>query len=158
MNRRDVATWLSGPREALGAQGIDLGYRGERLGLPETGVGSVSGYGRRLGAIFIDWIACSLVAHLIFRDSPYGSQGSGLYSLAVFFVVVSVFTLLGGASFGQRILGIRVITLTGKGYIDPLRAMLRTFLICIVIPAVIWDRDGRGLHDRAARTVVVKAR
>jgi len=35
---------------------------------------------------------------------------------------------------------------------------LRTLLICLVIPAVIWDRDGRGLQDRAAGTVVVKAR
>jgi uncharacterized RDD family membrane protein YckC len=27
-----------------------------------------------------------------------------------------------------------------------------------VIPATIWDRDGRGLHDKAAGTVVVRAR
>jgi uncharacterized RDD family membrane protein YckC len=26
------------------------------------------------------------------------------------------------------------------------------------VPALIWDRDGRGLHDRAAGTVLVHAR
>ncbi len=71
--------------------------------------------------------------------------------------VRAALTMLGGASFGQRILGIRVIAL-GKPYVNPWRALLRTLLICLVIPAVIWDRDGRGLQDRAAGTVVVKAR
>ena len=160
MDRRDVATWLSGPREALAGQGIDLGYRGERLGLPESGVGSVAGVGRRLGAIFIDWLACLLVARLFFREFTVhpGDVRLGFATLAIFFVMKSAFTLLGGSSFGQRLFGIRVISLTGKPYVDPLRSMLRTLLICLVVPAVIWDRDGRGLHDRAARTVDVRSR
>jgi len=157
MNRRDVSTWISGPREALESQGYELGYRGERLGLPEAGVGSVASYGRRVGALFIDWIASAIVAQLIFPQYPYGSQSSALATLGVFFVVKTVFTILGGASFAQRLLGIRVSSLRSP-YVDPLRATLRTFLICLVIPAAIWDRDGRGLHDRAARTVVLKAR
>ncbi len=157
MDRRDVATWVSGPRAALDAAGIDLGYRGERLGLPPDGVGSVAGAGRRIGALFIDWLASALVAHLLFPQFPYGSQGSGLVTLAVFFVMKSVFTMFGGASFGQRILGIQVIV-AGKPYVNPWRSLLRTLLICLVVPAAIWDRDGRGLQDRAAGTVVVKAR
>jgi uncharacterized RDD family membrane protein YckC len=28
----------------------------------------------------------------------------------------------------------------------------------LVIPAVIWDRDGRGMHDRLLGTVVVRTR
>ncbi len=157
MDRRDVATWVSGPRAALDAAGIDIGYRGERLGLPPEGVGSVAGYGRRFGALFIDWIASALVAHLLFPQFSYGTQQSGVATLIVFFIMKSALTMLGGASFGQRILGIRVIAL-GKPYVNPWRALLRTLLICLVIPAVIWDRDGRGLQARAAGTVVVKAR
>ena len=38
------------------------------------------------------------------------------------------------------------------------RAALRTLLLCLLIPALIWDRAGRGLHDKAAGTVVVRAR
>jgi len=157
MDRRDIGSWVSGPRAALEASGIDLGYRGERLGLPEYGIGSVAGFGRRVVALFIDWITSALVATLIFPQWPYGSQESALATLCVFFVVKSIFTMLGGASFGQRIMGIRVLPL-GRAYTNPPRALLRTFLICLVVPAVIWDRDGRGLDDKATGTVVVNTR
>ena len=33
---------------------------------------------------------------------------------------------------------------------------LRTLLLCLVVPAAIWDGDGRGLHDKAAGTAVVR--
>lgn len=157
MDRRDVATWLSGPREALELQGIEVGYRGQRLGLPESGVGAVAGVGQRVGALFVDWIASALVAQLLFPQFPYGTQGSGFTTLGVFFVMKSLLTFVGGASFGQRIFGTRVISMR-KPFVDPARAMLRTLLICLVVPAVIWDRDGRGLQDRAAGTVEVRTR
>ena len=157
MDRRDVATGVSGPRAALDAAGIDLGYRGERLGLPEDGVGSITGFGRRLGALMIDWLASALVALLLFPQFVYGSEQSGFATLGVFFVMKSIFTLLGGASFGQRLLGIRVISLD-KGYVNLWRAPVRTALICLLVPAVIWDRDGRGLQDRLTNTVVVRSR
>jgi len=35
-------------------------------------------------------------------------------------------------------------------------ALVRTLLLGLVIPAVVTDDDGRGLHDRAAGTVVVR--
>jgi len=35
---------------------------------------------------------------------------------------------------------------------------MRTLLLAIVIPAVVTDRDGRGLHDRAVNTVLIRAR
>ncbi len=157
MQRRDVATWISGPRDALGQAGVDLGYRGQQLGLPQTGPGSVAGSGRRAVALFIDWTCCAILAQLLLPQFRYGSQGSALVTLAVFAVVKLLFTCLGGASFGQRSLGIRVAPLH-RPTVDPLRAVLRTVLLCLVIPAAIWDRDGRGLHDRAAGTVVIRTR
>ncbi|MGX1157392.1 hypothetical protein RKD39_004970 [Streptomyces albogriseolus] len=39
---------------------------------------------------------------------------------------------------------------------QPLRGLLRSVLLCLAIPALVWDRDGRGLHDRLARTVEVR--
>ena len=66
-------------------------------------------------------------------------------------------TWLAGASFGQRLLGLRVVRLDGS----PLglwRSVVRTALLCLAIPALIWDRDGRGLHDKAVGSVVVRAR
>jgi hypothetical protein len=44
----------------------------------------------------------------------------------------------------------------GGGSLDPIRALLRTVLILLVIPAVIYNRDQRGLHDLAVDSVVVR--
>jgi uncharacterized RDD family membrane protein YckC len=29
-------------------------------------------------------------------------------------------------------------------------------LLMLLVPALIWDRDRRGLHDRIAQTVVIR--
>ena len=75
--------------------------------------------------------------------------------LIIFFVEVAVLTALMGSSFGQRIMGIRIVSVT-HGRLDPLRAVLRTLLLCLVVPPLIFDRDQRGLHDRAAGSVAVR--
>ena len=36
-----------------------------------------------------------------------------------------------------------------------LRAAVRTALMLLVLPAVVWNRDGQPLHDAAAGTAVV---
>jgi hypothetical protein len=41
--------------------------------------------------------------------------------------------------------------------VNPWRAVVRTALLLILIPALIVDRDGRGLHDRLTDTVVINA-
>jgi uncharacterized RDD family membrane protein YckC len=56
---------------------------------------------------------------------------------------------------GKRLLGLRVLALDTGG-VSPWRAVLRTVLLFLAIPALIWDRDGRGLHDRLAGTVEVR--
>ncbi len=38
------------------------------------------------------------------------------------------------------------------------QALTRTVLLCLFVPAVIWDRDGRGLHDKVPNTVVIRSR
>ena len=64
-----------------------------------------------------------------------------------------------GSTFGMRLLGLRVLALGQPGQLPAAwRVLVRTVLLCLVIPAAIWDRDGRGLHDKAAGTVVVRAR
>ena len=40
----------------------------------------------------------------------------------------------------------------------PLRALVRTALLCLVIPAVVWGPDGRGLHDVVAGTTITRIR
>ena len=43
------------------------------------------------------------------------------------------------------------------GIIGPGWALLRTLILLTVIPPLLTDRDLRGLHDRAADTIVIRA-
>jgi uncharacterized RDD family membrane protein YckC len=118
--------------------------------------GEVSGLGRRLAALCIDWLVAIGISLLLFRDVAYGSLESSVAILLIFAAEVILLTWLTGSSFGQRILGIQVVRLDGTR-LDLGRVVLRTVLICLVIPAVVMDSHGRGLHDRAVGSVVVPA-
>ncbi|MEU0780361.1 RDD family protein [Streptomyces sp. NPDC006173] len=153
-NRQAIGSWLSGPRAAAEDAGVDFGYRGEQLGLPEQGPGSIARPGRRLGALVVDWGLCLLIAYGLLTHGY--DQATGNWALLVFFVLglLTVGTL--GFTPGKRLFGLRVVP-EGGGRLNPLRVLLRTALLCVAVPALIWDRDGRGLHDRLARTVEVRA-
>ena len=143
MDRRALGSWLQGPRGA----GIDLGYPGQRLGRPESGPGSVAGFGARLLAFAVDAVVCDLVALALFRDLTWVT--------AIFAVQVLVLTTVAGGSVGQLACRLRVRRLDG----DPAsagRVLVRTLLLLLLVPALVWDRDGRGLHDQAAATVLVR--
>ncbi|MFD4263354.1 RDD family protein [Streptomyces sp. NPDC058534] len=152
-NRQAIGSWLSGPRAAIEESGGDLGYRGEQLGLPEEGPGSIARPGRRLGALAVDWALCLLIAYGLITDGY--DQATANWALLIFFAlsVLTVGTV--GFTPGKRLLGLRVVDLA-TGRPSPLRALLRSVLLCLALPALIWDRDGRGLHDRVARTAEVR--
>lgn len=125
------------------------GYPGERWGMPRTGPGSIARVGRRLGALAIDW-ACAVIVSLAFFS--YDS----LATLAVFAAVQLVFIPTIGGSPGHRLVGLRLQMLRG-GWVGVWRPIVRTVLLVLVIPAVIWDADQRGLHDKAAGTALVRS-
>ncbi len=114
-----------------------------------------AGFGRRLAALAIDWFASVGLAVLFFRQFAYGSPESMIATTLIFYVEVLFFTFLLAASFGQKILGLRVISVNG-GRLPLWRIAVRTFLILLVIPAVVMDSDGRGLQDRLVGSVVVR--
>jgi uncharacterized RDD family membrane protein YckC len=116
-----------------------------------------AGLGRRVLAILIDWVASLLVVRLIFPDMEYPGNDSAVAILGVFYLEVTLFTWLIGSSFGQRIVGLAVIREAG-GRLGLPAIALRTFLICLVIPALVYDSQGRGLQDRAAGSRVVLRR
>lgn len=151
--RQAIGSWLSGPREAAEQAGVDFGYRGEQLGLPETGPGSIARPGRRLGALAVDWGLSLLIAYGLFTEGYDRSTGN--WALLVFFVLQVLTVGSVGFTPGKRLFGLRVVT-EGTGTVNPLRAVLRSVLLCLAIPPLVWDRDGRGLHDRLARTVEVR--
>ena len=157
MDRRDIGSWLSGPKAALEEQGMDFGYPGQRFGLPKQGIGSVARMGRRIIALMIDWIAAILVTHLAFPDLVYGSEVFAAATLGIFAAQVFLLTATTGASFGYKLAGIRLISIS-PAPITFLKALVRAALLCLVVPALIWDRDGRGLHDKAVGTITMRAR
>lgn len=147
---RWTQTWLGGAPSA----GIDLGKPGERLNLPESGSGAVATYGRRVVALFIDWGLSMLVASLLARSFGWNPAERSMWTLVIFAIQAWVLTAFIGVTIGKRICGVRVARLDGRpvglGW-----ALARTLLLVLVIPALVWDRDYRGLHDRASNTVVV---
>lgn len=114
-------------------------------------------WARRALALLVDWIACTLV--VIFAIGPAGwseDPRSGIWTLSVFLLESTVLTALAGGSFGKLATRLRVVRNDGSGRpIDLLRALLRSALVCLVIPPLVFRPDGRGLHDIAAGSVTV---
>ncbi len=151
---RWIDPWLPGatPLRDRGA------WPGERLGLPEHGVSSVAGFGRRLAALAVDWLLGYLIAFLITGPDALADPSFSWTVLGVWFLLTAVPVALFGASAGKVAVGIRVASLGSAAVVGVPRALLRTLLIAVVVPPLVRDADGRGWHDRAARTVVVRTR
>jgi uncharacterized RDD family membrane protein YckC len=134
-------------------------YPGRDLGLPEFGPGSIAGWSRRFGALLIDWLVCSVIT-IAFLYHPQAGHTTAvlsqtrLWTLSVFGVEDALLTALTGFTIGKRLLGMRVVRLDGRPV--GLWALPRTLLLMLVIPALMMDRDLRGLQDKAAGTAVVR--
>lgn len=139
-------------------------YPGAELGLPERGVGSLASFPRRLIAVFIDWIACTFIA-LALLGVPWGglTGSQTLLPLGVFFLENLLLVSSAGLTLGHGLLGMRVhraeALRAGQPGMPGHRAgAIRALLLCLLIPALIIDRHGRGLHDRAAGTLLLRSR
>ena len=138
-------------------------FPGNRLDLPEHGPGSVASWGRRILALLLDWLIAALIASAV-TSKPIWAGGNDFNTaqLITFFAMTAILTGLAGGTIGHRVLGLRVLNLNARGQtgyaaqVGLLGGVIRALLICLLIPAVVYDRDRRGLHDRAANTVVVR--
>lgn len=150
MKREDIGSWLQGPpRPGPSA------YPGERLGLPEEGPGSLAPFGRRLLALVIDGVMAQFIA-MALLGYQQGAGGLGVFKpLLVVFVMNFLLVATIGTTVGHRVVGVRVER-APHGYVGWWRGFLRAFLLCLGIPPLIVDSDGRGLHDRIAGTVILR--
>jgi uncharacterized RDD family membrane protein YckC len=110
--------------------------------------------GKRILALIIDWASAILVVQVIPNAPEYGTQINSLLTLIIFALEVMLFTWLMGASFGQRIVGLRVKDFIKDSNPSLLQSIFRTLLIVLIIPPLLADSDGRGLHDRLAKTKI----
>lgn len=118
---------------------------------------------RRLVALFLDWTISSILVGAFFRV-PAGISDQEFKRLSfeqswlvmdTFILTQVLFIWLLGYTVGQRLLGLRVVSITAKRP-SLLRVIYRTLLLVLVVPAFITDSSSRGMHDRAAKTAIIR--
>jgi uncharacterized RDD family membrane protein YckC len=117
--------------------------------------------GRRLLGITIDWLACYAIALGFFAGSGSFTERVPHARIPVLILLFAEYSLLvafGGASFGHRIVGLKVIRFSDGGAVTPLQALIRGALLMPLITAITFDENGRGINERFSNTVLVKTR
>ena len=117
--------------------------------------------GRRILGITLDWLACYAIALGFFAGGGSLADrvpGARLPVLLLLFAQYSIFVALGGASFGHRIVGLKVVRYSDGGAVTPLQSLIRTVLLMPVVTAITFDEEGRGINERLSNTVLVKTR
>jgi hypothetical protein len=117
-----------------------------------SGPADLASYGRRLGALVVDWVLCLLVGGLFGAAARYP-----WLPVLVLVVEYGLFLGLFGQTPGMRLTRIRCASVTDGGVVGVPRALLRGLLLVLVVPALFLDSYGRGLHDKAARSVMLAA-
>ena len=154
---RMTGSWLSGPSAAAPEDGTEQSFPGERLGLPQDGPGALSGLGRRTAALLIDWVMSMGISALIISVTGIGQSMSTITLLVWFVLGVGAVTIFSFTP-GQLIAGIQVARVDAHARVGFVRALVRTFFLIFVFPAIISDHDGRGMHDRATGTAMLRGR
>ncbi|MFC9972780.1 RDD family protein [Spirillospora sp. NPDC127200] len=161
------------------------GYSGGDAGHGAPG-GELAGRWARLGAAVLDWLLVSVVTTVLSwpfpqfvrvegrADAPvYVYNGTGaavslVLSVAAFFYYV-VMHYKWGQTLGKKVLGIRVVRERDGGPLSFGRSAWRTgfsYLIAVFtcgiggivdVAWILWDPRKQALHDKVARTLVVKA-
>ena len=153
-------SWLEGP--LVPGENEDptnlSAYAGENLGLPQSGPGSLAGLFPRMAALLIDWLLCYAMAAFI--NTMTDSLGDNAFLTLGLFVLLRIVTvLLFAQSPGHAIMSIGVARVDEPNQrVGIVRAAFRAFLTIFLLPPVIQDTDGRGMHDRATGTAVIRTR
>ena len=107
-------------------------------------------FGRRFAALLIDWALCLVIAS--FYADPRVVAWPPVVLLILF---NALFIGLFGQTPGMSLARLRAVSAVDGGAIGIPRGLLRGVLLALLVPAIIMDGDRRGLHDRAAGSIVV---
>lgn len=131
-------------------------WPGEKLGLPRSGPSSLASVARRAVGVFIDWFFCWMLAITFVRFTDV--LGSTPTVTLVFWVILGIVCgWLFSRTPGHMLLGMGVARIdVGGAKVGLWRAVVRTLLTAFILPAAMVDSDGRGLHDRATGTAVIR--
>ena len=114
------------------------------------------GQGRRMLGLLIDWALCYFITWGFFAD-----PGTGAFTPIVYFLYLGqyvFFSILGGATPGHRIVGLKIVQFFDGQMPTPKQALIRTALLAIVITAITFDQNGRGINERLSGTVLIRNR
>lgn len=112
--------------------------------------------GRRMLGLAVDWAFCNLITHAFI--TPFESRN---YSFTVYFLFIGqylLFSILGGSTPGHKIVGLKIVRFLDGQAPTPKQALIRTALLAIVVTAVTFDQNGRGINERLSGTVLVFTR
>jgi uncharacterized RDD family membrane protein YckC len=109
--------------------------------------------GRRIGALTVDWALSYGAAALFFTTD---GVVNGLAVSVIFVGLQIVFIPTIGGSIGHRLFGLRVVPLQ-PGWVGLWRPVVRSLLLGLAFPALVWDSDQRGFHDKIAGTVLIRS-
>lgn len=136
--------------------------------------------GRRVVGLLVDWGLASLISYAFFGRDEWATLA--VFGVSTALLVSTLGTTIGHRVAGVQVVRlVDLVTVLQEGRRGGRRAtpssatpaaaaavpavlpppglllgLTRTVLLCLVIPAVVWDSAGRGLHDVAAGTVVVR--
>lgn len=112
--------------------------------------------GRRMLGVLIDWLLCLAIAQGFFDG---GQRWPEPYVAPLIFITQYLFfAALGGATPGHRIVGLKIVRFSDGGIPTPVQALIRTGLLVLIITAITFDQNGRGINERLSNTVLVKTR
>ena len=112
--------------------------------------------GRRMLGVLIDWLMSYAIAIGFFVE--FGEPSMGAVVFLIFTVQYVVFAALGGATPGHRIVGLKIVRFSDGGMPTPLQALIRTGLLVLIITAITFDQNGRGINERLSNTVLIRTR
>ncbi|MCW2601504.1 MAG: domain containing protein [Frankiales bacterium] len=134
-------------------------WPGSRIGLPKEGPGSVASFSARAIAFMIDIAASALAGGLVIASvhNPTATDRQ-LAAYAALFLEHVLLVALTGQTLGMRLLSLKVLRIKDEtrppGFVP---ALVRTVPLLLTAGlAGFFTRDGRGLHDLAAGSVVIR--
>ena len=112
--------------------------------------------GRRMLGVLIDWLMSYAIAIGFFVE--FGEPSMGAVVFLIFTAQYLLFAALGGATPGHRVVGLKIVRFLDGGMPTPLQALIRTGLLVLIVTAITFDQNGRGINERLSNTVLIRTR
>ena len=121
--------------------------------------------GTRIGALVVDWaFAYAIVGILVVISGP-GALGGESFAAVTSWAVPVTWAVIGvvcvwlfAQTPGQALLGIGTSRVDADERVGFVRSLVRVIFIFFLIPPLVQDEDGRGMHDRATGTALIRTR